>query len=183
VPFSRIKGAGELLSASAEVRAETVEATGSISLAWGDRFAGRREGLDGLGGDCDSARLDWLAALESVASTVDGFSLNPGFGLAERASRWITSPFCEPDSAGRIDGVGVVVARLRCTPVGFGTSFLTVSDGLFAEAFSVNTELGFAERASRWMNAPFCEPDSAGRIDGVGAVVARFRCAPVGLGT
>ena len=47
VPFSRIKGAGELLSASAEVRAETVEATGSISLAWGDRFAGRREGADG----------------------------------------------------------------------------------------------------------------------------------------
>ncbi len=74
-----------------------------------------------------------------------------------------------------IDGVGVVVARLRWTRVGLGTSFWTVSYGVFAEAFSVNTELGFTERVSRWMNAPFCEPDSIERIDGVGGVVARFR--------
>ena len=161
VPFARTKGVGELLSASTEVRAATVDATESIPLAWGDRFAGRREGPDGLGGDCDSARLDWLAALESVASTVDGFSLNPGFGLAERASRWMTSPFFEPDSTGRIDGVGAVVATFRWTPVGSETRLPTVSDGMFAEAFSINCELVFTERASRWNNALFCEPDSS----------------------
>ena len=133
VSFARTKGVGELLSASTEVRAATVDATESIPLAWGDRFAGRREGLDGLGGDCDSARLDWLAALESVASTVDGFSLNPGFGLAERASRWMTSPFFEPDSTGRIDGVGAVVARFRWARVGSETPFWTVSSRVFAE--------------------------------------------------
>jgi hypothetical protein len=183
VPFARTKGVGELLSASTEVRAATVDATESIPLAWGDRFAGRREGPDGLGGDCDSARLDWLAALESVASTVDGFSLNPGFGLAERASRWMTSPFFEPDSTGRIDGVGAVVATFRWTPVGSETRLPAVSDGLFAEAFSINCELGLAERASRWMTSPFCEPDSTGRIDGVGAVVTTFRWTPVGSET
>jgi hypothetical protein len=82
-----------------------------------------------------------------------------------------------------IDGVGAVVARFRWAPVGLETSFWTVSDGLFAEAFSINCELRFTERASRWMNTPFCEPDSACVIDGVGAVVARFRWAPVRLGT
>jgi hypothetical protein len=79
----------------------------------------------------------------------EAFSINCELGFTKRASRWITSPFCEPDSTGRIDGVGVVVARFRWTPVRLGTSFWTVSDGLFAEAFSINCELGFTERASR----------------------------------
>ena len=82
-----------------------------------------------------------------------------------------------------IDGVGGVVARFRWAPVGSETRFAAVSDGLFAEAFSVNTELGFTERASRWINAPFCEPDSIEMIDGVEVVVARFRWTRVGLGT
>ena len=81
-----------------------------------------------------------------------------------------------------IDGVGVVVARFRWTRVGLGTSFWTVSNGVFAGTFSINSELGFAERASRWINAPFCEPDSIEMIDGVGVVVARFRWTRVGLG-
>ena len=82
-----------------------------------------------------------------------------------------------------IDGVEVVVARFRWTRVGLGTSFWRVSDGVFAGAFSINSELGFTERASRWMNAPFCEPDSIEMIDGVEVVVARFRWTRVGLGT
>jgi hypothetical protein len=110
----------------------------------------------------------------------EGFSVNTELEFTERASRWMNAPFCEPDSIERIDGVGVVVARFRWAPVGTKTRLAAVSDGLVAEAFSVNTELGFTERASRWMNAPFCEPDSAFVIDGVGVVVARFCWAPVG---
>ena len=82
-----------------------------------------------------------------------------------------------------IDGVGAVVARLRWTRVGSETRFPAVSDGLFAGAVSINSELGFTERVSRWMNAPFCEPDSTGMIDGVGAVVARLRWTRVGSET
>ena len=113
----------------------------------------------------------------------EAFSINCELGLAERASRWMTSPFFEPDSTGRIDGVGAVVATFRWTPVGSETRLPTVSDGMFAEAFSINCELGLAERAPRWMTSPFFEPDSTGRIDGVGAVVARFRWTPVGSET
>ena len=183
VPLSEFRSVGKPVSASREVRAETVDASVSVPRAWGDRFAGRRGDAAGLGCDGDSARFDWMAAFKPTASMVGAFSINSELGFTERASRWMNAPFCEPDSIEMIDGVEVVVARFRWTRVGLGTSFWTVSDGVFAGAFSVNTELGFTERASRWMNAPFCEPDSTCVIDGVGAVVATFRWTPVGLGT
>ena len=111
VPLSEFRSVGKPVSASREVRAETVDASVSVPRAWGDRFAGRRGDTAGLGCDGDSARFDWMAAFKPTAS--------------------------------------MVVARFRWTRVGLGTSFWTVSNGVFAGAFSVNTELGFAERVSR----------------------------------
>ena len=133
VPLSEFRSVGKAVSASREVRAETVDASVSVPRAWGDRFAGRRGDTAGLGCDGDSARLDWMAAFKPTASMVGAFSINTELGFTERASRWMNAPFCEPDSIEMIDGVEVVVARFRWTRVGLGTSFWTVSGRVFAE--------------------------------------------------